>query len=78
MDQRKIMHIPNSIDVSKYESEITESEKAALMKELDIEPNTMVLGSISNSFIRAAFSDSVISDSYLLTSMLLGICIIFL
>lgn len=34
VDQRKIMHIPNSIDVSKYESEITESEKAALMKEL--------------------------------------------
>lgn len=46
VDQRKIMHIPNSIDVSKYESEITESEKAALMKELDIEPNTMVLGNV--------------------------------
>lgn len=28
------------------ESEITESEKAALMKELDIEPNTMVLGNV--------------------------------
>lgn len=40
------MHIPNSIDVSKYESEITESEKASLMKELDIEPNTMVLGNV--------------------------------
>lgn len=46
VDQKKIMHIPNSIDVKKYESEITESEKASLKKELNINSNAMVFGNV--------------------------------
>lgn len=46
VDNNKVMHVPNSINVSKYKFDITEEKKCEYRREFDIPDNAIVVGHV--------------------------------